>query len=222
MASPQHFYTKLTVRELSKKKKGQNKKELSFLKMMLSKKSHILDLGCGYGRLTIPLKKEGFNIEGIDITPYMIKKAKELAKRKNLKIKFKIGDMKNLPYKNDSFDTIICMWSVFMEVSNRKDQIKTLSEMKRILKTGGFSLIDLPPPYRIGKRINDTKKGDKSKVGKDRILRGKISNISFPPAYSHNKKSLTSLMRKSKIKKFEIYNKNFFGINRLILKFWKS
>ena len=34
---------------------------------------------------------------------------KEEAKKKNLNIEFRVGDMINLPYDSNSFDAVICM-----------------------------------------------------------------------------------------------------------------
>ncbi len=37
--------------------------------------SNILDLCCGYGRLTIPLVVSGFKVTGVDIQPFLLIKA---------------------------------------------------------------------------------------------------------------------------------------------------
>src|SRR3989338_3212642 len=100
MKTPRKFYTELTSKGLAKRKSEiDTKKELIDLKKKLNKNKTILDLGCGYGRLTIPLAKEGYKIEGIDITPSFIKQAIKNAKKLKLDIKFRIGDIRKLPHK---------------------------------------------------------------------------------------------------------------------------
>jgi 2-polyprenyl-3-methyl-5-hydroxy-6-metoxy-1,4-benzoquinol methylase len=81
MRTPQQFYRELGARGLALRKKPENtKSELNFLKKILDKKQKILDLACGYGRFTIPLAKEGYDIQGLDLSPDLLKKAREDAK----------------------------------------------------------------------------------------------------------------------------------------------
>jgi ubiquinone/menaquinone biosynthesis C-methylase UbiE len=226
MITVKKFYTKLKPEGLAiRKKKESTKKEISYLKKYLNKKQRILDLACGYGRLAIPLAKQGYNIKGVDITPIMIKKAKESAKKEKLKIEFKIGDMKNLPYKDNSFDAIICMWSVFIELTNKKEQLKSIKEILRVLSKNGFVLIDMPCPLNFRKSEKIIKYG---KVGdefiynkKTRIVKSKIAGMEARPSYMQDKKTLSELMRKSKIKQYKIFVNKFGGRSRLFLQFWK-
>lgn len=44
----------------------------------------ILDLGCGAGRVAIPLAKRGFNVVGVDISPSMLDHAQDYARREGL------------------------------------------------------------------------------------------------------------------------------------------
>jgi len=221
MKTPKEFYSELGVKGLDERKKTTyTKKELGYLKRILNKKQKILDVGCGYGRFTIPLAKQGYNIEGIDITPLLIRKAKEMSNKEKINISFKVGDMKKLPYKKESFDSIICMWSVFTELNKELDQVKSIKEMLRVLKKGGFAFIEMSKPTKK-KSYKDEKIGDEFKI-KGKIAVGKIANIEKVPSYVHNKKTLTKLMKKIKIKKFKVFIDEFGGRNRLLLIFWKD
>jgi len=224
--SPQKFYTKLTAEELARRKKAEmTKKELVYLEKILNKKQKILDLGCGYGRFTIPLAKRGYDIKGIDITPALIKKAKSLARKENIEIDFRIGDMRKLPYKAESFDAIICMWSVFVELINKKDQLKAINEMLRVLSSKGFAFIEMPPPIIVKekRKIVEYKEiGDKYIFEKStNIVTGMTGGIETRPSYNQNKKTLTELIKIAKIKKFRIFTDKFGGRKRFFLKFYK-
>jgi len=142
-SSPE-FYKKLGVNWLvARKEPIHTKKELSYLKKFLRTNQKILDLACGYGRLTIPLTKQGYKIEGLDISKNLLEEAEKRAKKEKLNINFRLGDMRKLPYNTNTFDAIICMWSAFIELPNKKDQIKALKEILRVLNKDGFALLEM-------------------------------------------------------------------------------
>ncbi len=124
--------------------KERDKTMLNFIFKFLKKEDSILDLACGYGRITIPLAEMGFNIKGIDLVPSLIKEAKRRAKKEKVNIDFKIGDMRSLPYPDESFNKVLCLWSSFNHLLNKRSQIKALQEIHRVLKNKGVCLIDLP------------------------------------------------------------------------------
>ena len=224
MKTAKQFYTELTPEKLAKRKKEEfTKKELAYLKKMLNKKQKILDLACGYGRFTIPLAKQGYYIEGIDITPSLIKKARNDAKKQKLKIKFRVGDMRKLPYKDRNFDAIICMWSAFNELSNKKDQLEAVKEMQRVLTKGGFALLEMPIPLKDKvKKVIYKKIGDEFHFHKKTgITTGKIASITINPHFKQTNKTLSKLMKTIRIKKYKIFRDKFGGRNRFFLKFHK-
>jgi len=200
--STKEFYKNLKTEGMSKlTTKERDKAYLQFLKSHLKKHQKILDLACGYGRLTIPLAKLGYNIEGIDLAPNFIKDAKAQAKKKNLKINFKVGNMLDLPYRNEFFDAIFCIWSSFNHLLTLKDQVKGLNEILRILKKDGFAIIDMPS-YKVTK-------------GKH-LVKGTIGgfeNVDF----IHNKKSIAEVIKKSKVKNSKIKTESIGERKRLIL-----
>ncbi len=200
--STKEFYKKLKTEGLSRlMNKERDKSYLKFLKLHLKKNQKILDLACGYGRLAIPLAKAGYDIDGIDLAPNFIRDAKAQAKEKRLKINFKVGNMLRLPYKDKSFDAIICMWSSFNHLLTLKDQSKGLNEILRILRKDGFAIIDMPS-YKVseGKHLI-----------KENI--GGFENVCF----THNKESLKNAIRNSKVKNFKIKIESIGERKRLIL-----
>ena len=179
--------------------KSRNSAYLTFLRKKLSKKQKILDLACGYGRLAIPLAKAGYDIQGIDLSPNLIKDAKMSARKNRLKMRFLVGDMRRLPYKNESFDAVICMWSSFNHLLKQKDQVKALKEIYRTMKD--FAIIDMPF-YKLikGKRLVKIRIGDIEIVG-----------------FTHDKKSLLGILKKAKIRKYKIKMEKIGDRKRLIL-----
>lgn len=96
----------------------------------------VLDLGCGSGWLSIFISKYGFDVTGIDIAKPAIELGKTWAGEDNAKVNFLVGDLLNLPFKENTFDAIICN-SVLEHF--RFDQAKTLFEkVNKILIEKGF------------------------------------------------------------------------------------
>ena len=103
------------------------KKEFSMVKKYSS--GRILDIGCGTGE---HLKLVGGF--GTDISYNMIMEA-----RKKSSLQFVQSNAEGLPFSRESFDTVLCMFSVL----NLCDFDKAICEMKRVLKTGGTSVVSV-------------------------------------------------------------------------------
>ncbi|MEK7376530.1 MAG: class I SAM-dependent methyltransferase, partial [Candidatus Margulisiibacteriota bacterium] len=95
----------------------------------------ILEVGCGPGPNIWYIAREGFNAYGIDISGSAIEKAKSRLKAEGLSADLRVGDIKQLPYEDKSFDAVIdneCLYC-----NNRKDTETVLKEIKRVLKDSG-------------------------------------------------------------------------------------
>lgn len=126
---------------------GQETKRLEviskFLKQDYLKVSKVLIVGCGTGGLAEAMHNLGAkNIYGLDPDSEAIVIAKRDSARPN--IDFIVGVAEDLPYENDSFDLVL-MISVLEHVRDIK---KSLSEIYRVCKTGGYVYLDIPD-YRF-------------------------------------------------------------------------
>lgn len=94
-------------------------------------KGKILDLGCATGRNFVKTKAE---IYALDFSQEMIKYAKKKAKKLKLeKIKFFVATATKLPFETNFFEAILCT-DVLHCIPSKKDRIKTLKEIYRVLK----------------------------------------------------------------------------------------
>lgn len=99
-------------------------------------KDCILDAGCGQGFIACDIaKRYNLHITGIDITPYIISRAQNRAKREGIEDKtdFRLIDYSHTDFPDNSFDRIYAVESL----CHAKDLSKTLSELYRVLKPGG-------------------------------------------------------------------------------------
>ena len=101
---------------------------------------NVLDVPCGLGRHDQWLRKLGFKVKGIDIDPDFIRAAKERYPKS--KASYRIGNMSRLPYKNCSFDIVLCLYSSFNIPVDRENR-KVLVEFRRVLREGGLLVMDL-------------------------------------------------------------------------------
>lgn len=98
-------------------------------------KKDVLDLGCGLGRHTILSAENGFNTKAFDISENAVERAKEYCQKEKLNVEFKIGDMLELPYEDESFDGVLCVNVI--SHTDTEGMKKVVSELKRVLKKGG-------------------------------------------------------------------------------------
>ena len=97
----------------------------------------VLDFGSGAGFdafLAVQKTGETGRVIGIDMTEKMIEKARENAKKYGYKnVEFKLGDIENIPLKDNFADVIIS--NCVINLAPDKDRV--FSEAYRVLKKGG-------------------------------------------------------------------------------------
>lgn len=103
----------------------------------------ILDVCCGQGRHSLELARRGFRVEGVDRSHYLIQKAKSLAKKEELFVTFKEGDVRKIPRAADSFDVALILGNSFGYFETVQDDLRVLREVFRVLKPSGRLLIDV-------------------------------------------------------------------------------
>lgn len=97
----------------------------------------ILDLGCGYGKHSIYLSENGFNVTSIDINKQAIEWLEGYIATNHISnINVVEANINDLPFENDYFDGIIC--SSVIHHQRLKEIRNTMSEMYRVLKPNGY------------------------------------------------------------------------------------
>jgi len=97
----------------------------------------VLDLACGTGTLAILIKQAhpGAIVTGVDGDAVILKRAEKKAGQANTEIRFDEALSYELPYRDGAFDRVVS--SLFFHHLTRKNKLRTLSEVKRVLKKGG-------------------------------------------------------------------------------------
>lgn len=94
-----------------------------------------MDLGCGLGRHSIYMAKKGLSVTAADLSDFGLNHLKEWAAQEQLSVKTAVCDMEALPFEDNSFDCVLCYNVIYH--AGRAGVIKTLAELKRVLKPDG-------------------------------------------------------------------------------------
>jgi SAM-dependent methyltransferase/uncharacterized protein YbaR (Trm112 family) len=116
-----------------------------------------LDVGCNWGRWCIPAARKGYDVVGIDPSIGAVFAARRVCAQLGVKAQFVVGDGRYLPFKPGVFDVVYC-YSVLQHFSKENARM-ALTEMARVLRAGGRSLVQMPNFYGIRCLINNARRG---------------------------------------------------------------
>ena len=103
----------------------------------------ILDAGCGEGVLVDKYSQLGWDIVGMD---------------KNYASKTVVqGSLTEIPFEPQTFDTVMCL--DVLEHLTFQDQIKALSELRRVVKNDGTLIVSIPNLAHFTARLKFLKRG---------------------------------------------------------------
>ena len=103
----------------------------------------VLELGCGTGRISLPIAREGIAVTGIDISPRMIAIAHEKATKRGLSERcvFQSGDMATLQLA-ERFPLVIMPFRSFQSMLTTEEQRQALARVRERLAPGGVFAVD--------------------------------------------------------------------------------
>lgn len=99
----------------------------------LSRAERVLDVACGTGNITLPAARAGADVTGVDIAPNLLAQLRERAEKETLAINLDEANLEQLPYEDESFDTVISMFGAMFAA--RPDQ--AAAELLRVTRPGG-------------------------------------------------------------------------------------
>ncbi len=166
--------------------------------LKLKSSDTLADLGCGGGWVSQELKKYVKRIYGVDFAQHMFRHAKR-KDRKNILV---CGEIGNLPFKPETFTSVLSYF-VFINMTDDTYARQSILEMIRVLKKGGRALIgQLPDEDRS--LDYDNAKNDYLKFCQQRYKFGKsFREQDAPPIKLFNRKLMADVLRGQNIR-FEI------------------
>lgn len=115
-----------------------------------------LDLGCGEGTNTRAVAGQGAKMVGLDIAPTFIRHAEDTEAADPRGITYVLGDGLTLPFAQNHFD----FSTAFMSMMDVADQAKVLTEIRRVLKPGGFFQFSILHPCFVPPRRRNIRNTD--------------------------------------------------------------
>jgi SAM-dependent methyltransferase len=107
-----------------------------------------LELGCGTGRVLVPLARAGVRIVGLDRSRAMLARARARLRRRPPASSTQLvrGDVRQVPFAADAgFNLAIAPYGLLQSILDDRDLHATLRAVARVLAPGGLFGIDLVP-----------------------------------------------------------------------------
>lgn len=110
----------------------------------LEPNDRILDLCCGQGRHSLELARRGFSqITGVDRSRYLIRLARQRARKRNLDVAFREGDARLFRLPEAFFHCVLILGNSFGYFKRAEDDLKVLRSCLRVLAPGGTLVLDI-------------------------------------------------------------------------------
>jgi ubiquinone/menaquinone biosynthesis C-methylase UbiE len=108
----------------------------------------VLELGCGTGRIAVPVARAGARIVGIDRSEEMLARARKRLVRARLQGRLTLvrGDIRELPFGiRTKFSAVLAAYGILQSLTRERDLTRTFESVARVLGRGGLFAIDVVP-----------------------------------------------------------------------------
>ncbi|MFO7626688.1 MAG: class I SAM-dependent methyltransferase [Candidatus Fermentibacteraceae bacterium] len=120
-----------------------------YVRMAAASKGPVLEMGCGTGRVTVPMLKAGAAVTGLDLCPDML----EVARRQvsslpgsiRERARFVQADMTDFSI-DGKFDLIVTPFRPFQHLTTPEEQLACLGRVRSHLAPGGTFVLDIFDP----------------------------------------------------------------------------
>ncbi len=111
----------------------------------------ILDLGCGSGRLMLPMIAAGCEVVGVDSSEEMLRRLRVAledgtGRSQVVRSSFEDLDVHSLQNLHSGYSLIICTFNSFLHLMDQTSQIGFLTNVRSLLRDGGRFILDLVSP----------------------------------------------------------------------------
>ncbi len=116
-------------------------------------RGRVLELGCGTGRVSLPIARAGVRLIGVDRSAQMLTRAARRAKAlrapspgaRRRRLPLLRADIRSLPFQAATFGAVIAPYGILQSLTSERDLKSTLDAVARVIKPGGVFGLDLVP-----------------------------------------------------------------------------
>lgn len=116
-----------------------------------------LDVGCNWGRWCMASARAGYRPVGIDPSLPAVLAARRVAAQLGVSAAFVVADARSIPFREGIFDYVFS-YSVLQHL-DAKNVLQSLTETRRVLKSGGQSLIQMPNAWGLRSLYGQARRG---------------------------------------------------------------
>jgi ubiquinone/menaquinone biosynthesis C-methylase UbiE len=115
-------------------------------RIALEAHGQVLELGCGTGRVSIPIAKAGVEVVGVDRSAAMLGRLNhQVTKSPTRHLRIVRADIRALPFRPHQFAAVLAPYGVLQSLLSDRDLAATIRSVARVLAPGGRFGIDLVP-----------------------------------------------------------------------------
>ena len=115
----------------------------------------VLDLACGPGRHSVALAKRGFRVTGVDLSAFLLGKAKQRARTQDVDLEWIQEDMRRF-VRPEAFDLALSLFTSFGYFESKDDDRKVLRNIRKSLRTGGTLIMEIAGREALARRFHPT------------------------------------------------------------------
>ncbi|TME23647.1 MAG: class I SAM-dependent methyltransferase, partial [Chloroflexi bacterium] len=108
----------------------------------------ILDVPCGQGRHAIELARRGYDVTGVDLSPYLLDVAKARAETAGVGVRWLEGDMRRR-VSGQTFDLVLNLFTSFGYFLEEADDRLVVQAAAAMLEPGGRFLLEVINGERV-------------------------------------------------------------------------
>lgn len=115
----------------------------------------VLDLACGPGRHAVAFAQKGFRVTGVDLSPFLLAKARQRANAAGVGVEWVQEDMRTFQRPGE-FDLCLNLFTSFGYFEDREDDLKVLINLHRSLSDDGICILDMSGKEWLAKHFRST------------------------------------------------------------------